>query len=262
MMFAKETDIEQIREVAKGLLWLDPNDMLVPSVGMTMHPYFDFPVTAYKDENGELKMVQIFGIEENRQEEYRHNLENVCNYISGTIDKSNLTEIFMKVRQPYHFALLKFSMPYMTKEDFDKWLGDTWVSSENPNQDANVSISEFIEWFSEADKTTMMNDDELEYYNKLPDIVEVYRGVAVGRAESEGLSWTCNFETAEWFANRFNTEEQLGYIIKGKIKKENVFAYFNRRNEDEILCNSDEIYDVERVHTAPKKKNHSQVISK
>ena len=124
---------------------------------------------------------------------------------------------------------------------------EQWIMSENPNQDANISIDEFIKWFSQADRKNLMNKEEMQYFNNLPDEVNIYRGIAVGRAEQDGLSWTCNYDTAKWFANRFNHGDKTGYIVKGTIAKKDIFAYLNGRNEDEILCNSKKIYNVERV---------------
>ena len=93
----------------------------------------------------------------------------------------------------------------------------------------------------------VQDKEEYEYYCELPDMIEVYRGVAVGRAKEDGLSWTCNRKTAEWFANRFNYSDNKGYIIKGVIDKADVFAYFNGRNEDEICCNSSKVRDIQKI---------------
>ena len=119
--------------------------------------------------------------------------------------------------------------------------------SENPNQDANITIEEFVQWFSQADRKNLMEKDELEYYNNLPETVKIYRGVAVGRAEQQGLSWTCNYETAKWFSQRFDRADEKGYIIKGEIAKKDIFAYLNGRNEDEILCNSSKVMNKEII---------------
>ena len=155
----------------------------------------------------------------------------------------------MMLCAPYRFTFLKYAKPYLSKEEFDKTLARCWITCENPNQDKNVQIRTFIGWFKKADKKTIMNEEEYEYYRNLPDIVEVYRGVAVSRAEQEGLSWTCKYETAEWFSRRFDNEAEskYGYILKGRINKEDVFAYFNSRGEDEILCNSSKVYNIERI---------------
>lgn len=84
-----------------------------------------------------------------------------------------------------------------------------------------------------------MELDEFEKYLSLPDAFKVYRGVATGR-NPDGMSWTDNFESAEWFAKRFRND---GYIIEGIADKKNVLAYFSRRNEDEVLIPADMVRD-------------------
>jgi Cys-tRNA synthase (O-phospho-L-seryl-tRNA:Cys-tRNA synthase) len=82
-----------------------------------------------------------------------------------------------------------------------------------------------------------MTEEDYEVYQSLPETFTIYRGVAVGR-NPKGLSWTQNLETARWFAHRFDREDKKGYIQMGMAKKEDVLAYFNTRNEDEIVYNS------------------------
>lgn len=230
----KTTNIEEIRDLAIVFLHFDatPNKQLPFVID---HPYFDSVIVGLGKE-----LIDI------REEE---NLKKVREKYTEMIRTGDLTRIMLMIRSPYRFTFLKYAKPYLKKADFDEWLAHLWVESENPNQDVNVSIRTFISWFRKADKRTIMTEEDYDYYSKLPDVVEVYRGVAVGRAEQKGLSWTCKYETADWFSKRFDNikEGKFGYIIKAKINKEDVFAYFNTRNEDEVLCNSSKIYDVERI---------------
>ena len=77
-----------------------------------------------------------------------------------------------------------------------------------------------------------MDKKEYEAYQMLPDIIDIYRGVG-NKSNPNGISWTTNFEMAKWFANRWDNN---GYIIKAKIPKENVLAYYLRRGEYEIIA--------------------------
>tara|TARA_R100000734_G_C3313432_1_gene104735 strand:+ start:1207 stop:1641 length:435 start_codon:yes stop_codon:yes gene_type:complete len=95
-----------------------------------------------------------------------------------------------------------------------------------------------------GDPCLMMNDDELEEFHALPDVIEIYRGIA---SEEEldfdkfghGIHWTKSFKTAEWFAERFESKNKC--ILTGKVLKENVIAYFNEKNEDELLINPNKV---------------------
>ena len=146
----------------------------------------------------------------------------------------------------YQLTFLKFVKQYMSKKDFGEYLAYAWISTENPNKDTNVDVPTLIRWFAAADKNVLMSESELEFYNALPNEVVIYRGVLSEdeNTEKKALSWTSDYDTAKWFATRY---EMQGYIIKAKICKENIFAYFNGRNEDEILCDSRKIFDVTRI---------------
>lgn len=60
-----------------------------------------------------------------------------------------------------------------------------------------------------------MDKDEYEAYQMLPNTVDIYRGIA-SKSNPNSISWTTNFETAKWFANRWNKN---GYVVKAKIFK-------------------------------------------
>ena len=230
----KTTDLNSLKELANAFLHLDPIfNKDVPFI--ITHPYIESLVTS--DLKGNLLDVRI-----------PDQWEKLMQIYSDQITKANsIDDIMYRMRLPYHFAFLKYAKQYMSKKDFDTWLGTTWTSSENPNQDKNVTINQFITWFKAADKKLLMEEEDYKVYAELPEEITIYRGVAVGRAKQKGLSWTCNIDTARWFSERFDTNKKKGYILKAKIKKSDVFAYFNTRNEDEILCNSKNIYDIERI---------------
>lgn len=226
-MMAMKTNLEACRQLAIAFLNFEPEPIKeIPF--MITHPFFDGRHVALG--------CELIDIVESPDKFQEIKLE-----IQAQIESKDLNFIFYRMLPKYHLAYLKFAKPYMSKSDFEERLAMAWITSENPNQDVNVSIGKFIQWFKAADKSNLMTAAELEYYNALPEVITVYRGIAVGRAEKQGLSWTCNYNTAEWFANRFNYGDKKGYVIKGQIAKADVFAYFNRRNEDELVCNSRKI---------------------
>ena len=224
---AKVTDLNAVKRVAIQFLHLDPKP--IPELPFFInHPYFESrQLPSVNNRN------KFFDILEDRDE---YNL--YCKSIEDRILNGDIYTIFALMLTKYQLTFLKYTKEYMSKKDFETLLAHVWVASENPNQDSNVKIRTLISWFKQANKKYLMEPDELEYYNNLPSQVKVYRGVAVGRAKAEGLSWTCNYNTAEWFANRFGGG---GYVLCGIIDKADVFAYFNRRGEDEVLCNSSKV---------------------
>lgn len=230
----KKTNLSKAKEIALAFLYLEPKP--VPEIPFLLyHPYLENTMTFGPDNKLlDLTKYDDFIIVRNIYEERIKNTETVY-------------QLFALMRTSYHFSFLKYIKQYLSKQDFDKLLAEIWISSENPNQDENVSINQFITWFSKADKSTIMSNKELRYYNNLPDIVNIYRGVAVGRAKQKGLSWTDDIKTAKWFAGRFDNDKKKGYVLSAKINKEDIFAYFNSRNENELLCNSKKIYDIQKI---------------
>ncbi len=242
----KTTDLDAVKEVAISFLYMDIQyHEQFPF--LIMHPIFETEIVGMP--NGEFMNLRE-----------GDNLKKVREaYTKAIKEASSYTAVMMTIRSSYQLTFLKFTKQYMSHKDFDEWLAHCWVACENPNQDKNVSISTFISWFKHADKRTIMNDEDYEYYCNLPDEVEIYRGVAVGRAEQKGLSWTANYDTAEWFAKRYDDDRvnKHGYILKAKIRKEDVLAYFNTRDEDELVCNSSKIYGIERISTNGCKSYHT-----
>lgn len=140
-------------------------------------------------------------------------------------------ELLYTIRSPYYLTAVKNWEHLLTEKEFAKLLKIAWTHEENPNQDINVSIKEAASLFSHANKNYLMNSKEQSYYANLPEELIVYRGVSQGR-NPNGLSWTSNYETAKWFANRF---DKKGVIYEAHIKKSEILAYFNERGEDEIV---------------------------
>lgn len=200
---------------------------------VVMHPIFESGFVPYIDSDGKQKVFNILEDEENRS-------STINEYTRRINASSDVYEVYCIIRKSYRLTFLKYIKRYLSLSDFSKLLADAWVSSENPNQDVNVNIKTLTSWFRQADKRELMTEDDYKVYNQLPDTITVYRGVAVGRNPS-GLSWTQNLSTAEWFSNRFNTESEKGYIQKAVISKSQALAYFNTRNEDELVVNVKEI---------------------
>lgn len=142
--------------------------------------------------------------------------------------------IYCMVRNPFKMTWFNYCNHYLNEEDYGKYLRDSWTMEENPNQDVNVSRRRAIQLFKKAKKKHLMNEEEYKYYDALPEKLTVWRGVSPGR-ERLGLSWTDNRETAEWFRKRFERDGKKGYLLEAEIGKAEVLAYFNGRNENEIV---------------------------
>lgn len=223
MSFLEKTDMAGVRLASKVLL--DAVDITPGEIEIfVQHPYTNSLFAM--DAKG--KMLTL-----TKEEDYQVWHDNICRLI----DKSDLAQIFtILINAPWYLTWLKMIKSYLSKEDFSIWLGEAWTQEENPNMDCNVSIAEAIKWFKEADPKTLMEEDEYAYWESLPDEVELWRGVGVGRRKY-GLSFTANEETAVWFRDRWKSMGDECSMLYAKVPKKYCLAYFNRRNEDEIVVN-------------------------
>lgn len=229
-VFLRETNLKAIQDVAISFLHLPLKETELGPL-FVQHPFFN---SAFVDErvDGKIQIVNIL----RDQEAYQRKLSEM----SDRIRNSDLLYIWYMILDKYHLTFLKYTKQHLSQKDFSVLLADAWVSSEDPNQDVNVPIKTAAMWFRQADKRYLMGKDEFDVWQKLPDSFQIYRGVAVGR-NPKGLSWTQSFETAKWFAHRFDTDSQKGYIQIATIERKQALAYFNSRGEDELVVDSSKL---------------------
>lgn len=234
----KQTDLKSIKSIALAFLYLPVEETDFSPI-VVMHPIFENGFVGIKI-NGEFIMVNILESEENLEKAiktWRTNIENA----------KDAAQVYAFIRKSYRLTFLKYIEKYLSEKDFTELLADAWVSSENPNQDVNVDIPTLTKWFKKSDKRLLMVEEDYQVYISLAPEIKIYRGVAVGR-NPKGLSWTQSYKEAEWFANRFNTADQKGYIQEATIKKENVLAYFNTRGEEEIVANIKDVTNLRIIN--------------
>ena len=170
--------------------------------------------------------------------EDKESLKDINKKLEERIEQaSSYEELFLLIRKSYRFTYFKFISEELNEKDFARFLSYVWTISENPNQDVNVSREEAVEYFSRANKTYLMSPEERSYLASLPDRVTVYRGVAKGR-NPDGLSWTDSYKTAKWFADRWYSD---GVVRKGTVLKKDILAYFNSRDENELIIPTEKI---------------------
>ena len=221
----KTTNLDKVKNVAMTFLSMPIEDTEMSPI-IIQHPIFESGFQSIIV-NGEFKITNIT--------EDKDGLRQVTNTLRKQIEcATDLLGVFIVIRNSYKLVFLKYIKQYLSKSDFSKLLADAWVLSENPNDDANVSVRTLASWFKHADKKALMTEEDYEVYKSLPDTITVYRGITPGH-NPKGLSWTQNIDTARWFANRYDNE---GYIQKAVIDKSRALAYLNTRNEDELVVDT------------------------
>lgn len=88
------------------------------------------------------------------------------------------------------------------------------------NRDAEVSHTQLTEMFRHSDPAALMDEAEQAQLAEPDDTVTVYRGVTTINSDNLlALSWTLDYETADWFARRFDED---GTVYKAQIDKEHM----------------------------------------
>lgn len=143
----KETDLAELKTVAKTLLMTDIHETPYSPM-IVKHPFADTGLTALPDGNGGITMINL--MEEDAQNRWRQT-------IAQSINKANSAyEIYMMVTNPYALTFLKFAMPNLSREDMSQILASAWARSEAPYQDVNVTVSQLLRMFRQADPTCLM----------------------------------------------------------------------------------------------------------
>lgn len=234
----KNTDLNQVKALAKTFLMLDI-EQTEASPLVVHHPFTDSGISVSQDRNGELKPVNLLE-DEKALRTWRQRM-------GEQIDKAGSAfHIHMMVTKPYRMTFLKHAKPFLSKAEFSEILSDAWMCSESPGFDPNVSQREQLAMFRAADPAALMDADEYERLCSFEDPVTIYRGVTSYNADHvKALSWTLNYDTVVWFANRF---DETGMIYEAQIAKDHILAYLNGRNEQEVIVDPRYLMEISEAH--------------
>lgn len=243
----KETNMAGVKSVAKALLMLDIH-LTDYSPVIVQHPFTSSGVVAAPTENG-LAMLDITQGDEN--------LSAWRGLMVKQIDQAkNAYHIYMMLNKSYALSFLSLAEPHLSQKDFSKILADAWIRSENPNMDKNFVKKSLVDMFKKADQSILMDGEEKDVFDSFDDTVTIYRGVTSYNAKNiKALSWTTEYQTAEWFAHRFGEE---GTVYEAQISKEHILAFFNGRNESEVIVDPKYLTDITEAQAMDTGMNLSQ----
>ena len=129
-----------------------------------------------------------------------------------------------------HEHLLTFCIKYMPQvEDnavYSKMVATAWKAG------GNSKMQKYWEPFFNSPRMIAkhaMTSGERRALKKLPQTILVYRALH-GNEQDTAMSWTTNRVFAEKYANSLNRN-----IETKCISKNDIFAYFTRRNESEVI---------------------------
>lgn len=141
--------------------------------------------------------------------------------------------VFMHER-PYRLdAFTEFvASRIVTDKNYWEMLSSVWVDSENIWQ--HMEQWRMLLGSFRPGKRFFMSKDERQALQQMPSRFPVYRGCVRGQNE-DGLSWTLDRTRAVWFSKRLNHDGDAPCVREKIVRKKDVFAYLNGRNEDEII---------------------------
>lgn len=155
-------------------------------------------------------------------------------------------QLYILLNKPYRLAFLKYTAEYMSQDDLSEILADVRTSTESPNLDPNLSKRKLVSLFISSNLYMLMTEEKLEVFNSLDEIT-IYRGVTSYNADNEkALSWTLDYDKAEWFAKRFG---EARIVYEAQIEEAHILAYFNRKNESEIIVDPEYLLAIEETQT-------------
>lgn len=218
----KETDLVKVKNLLKDFLHMPVEETELSPI-VVQHPIFETGFSYINDKMTDILTPEGFAA-------VAKQVEKDIDRIDDALGCANI------LRRSYYLTFLKFAKESLSLSDFSMLLGKFWTEEENQNGDVNVPVSLSARWFKSADKQTLMHEDEYEIYESLPETFTVYRGVKPGR-NPDGMSWTREYDKAEWFANRFGE----GYILEGIANKKDVLAFFSRRGEEEVVIEAKKV---------------------
>lgn len=140
--------------------------------------------------------------------------------------KSYLFLIEKPFRVLFFIKLIKQNKIKKFSKKYWRILRFLWTRSENIFQHKELWKELLLE---KTNSHYFMSKKDLEFYNSLENEFIVYRGYTHWE---NGYSYSLDKERAIFFANRFG---QNGKVKEMLVKKEDVFAYTNSREENEII---------------------------
>ena len=162
----KETDLEEVKEIATLLLWLPPQATKFSPM-IVKHPFTDCGMVVLRNSQQEPKPVNILESES----AFSCWREEIGKRIKQA---KSVQEIYPLVTKSYTFAFLKHTADYLSQKDLSEILSMAWVNTECPNLDQNLSQRQKLALFQAADPIYLMDASEREKLERLEDEVTVY----------------------------------------------------------------------------------------
>ena len=166
--------------------------------------------------------------------------------LDKAIEQQNWDKVFMLIEKPFRLNWLEENID-LIKDDkqYYNFLKDAYMMTEFP-MNGFSNYRDLLDLFYARENSKLMLDkDELELLNSLPNEVKIWRGVKVDDVLDEdniGLSFTLNKDKAIWFAERFaQAGVSQAILIEAVVKRDDILSIFLNRDEEEVIVNPEDI---------------------
>jgi len=116
-------------------------------------------------------------------------------------------------------------------------IAKTWKEAKAPNDMSKLPLILYRDMFLYAGRENLMTPAESKYYENLPSVVSIYRGISKYNYEN-GLSYTDSYEDALRYAG------EDGKVLSRKIQKEKILACFINEHGIDIVTSP---LDIEKA---------------
>lgn len=232
----KETDLDKVKAMAKVFLEIEIGETeMTPAI--VQHPFANSGFYPCRSDCGNLRVIDITtpqGFDEWKKI-MRERIDGI----------TSIDELFLYVNKPYSMTFLKYIQHYLSPQDYAKTLAECWGREEQPNMNPSITKTELTNMFKRADKEFLMSEREYKKWQDLPEKLTIYRGVTEYNSKNiRALSWTTNYDTAKWFAGRY---DEKGKVYQAEIDKKHILACTDKRGESEIIVEPKYLKNIEMV---------------
>jgi hypothetical protein len=145
-------------------------------------------------------------------------------------------DIMTSLDQTQRFRVFAHFASEMTDKDYWKYLGMCYRGSDLAHLPKDI-IEKYL--FSErSEREFIMSEKDVIAFENLPSEVTIYRGCSLEEIDSGNYrySWSLDKSVAEFFAKKYIRNRNVkGGVIELTVPKSKLWAYFNDRNEQEII---------------------------
>ena len=235
----KTTNLSEIKSLARTLVYLDIQETELGEI-VVKHPYTDSAFVVIQDD------IEPHGRFVNLLKD-KEGLEKWRQSLIARIEKSDLLSIYAMITKPYILAFIKLVKSYLSKEDLTRIFGNAWTRLEFITSNGIFTTNQLVGIFKQCEPSILMDKEELKVIEGFDDTITIYRGTRNGSKKTRGMSWTTDIEIARWFSNRFSSNGKPGNVYQAEIDKENILAYFEGRNEQEVVVDPKGLRGVQKI---------------